>query len=140
MARVTPQQMAEKWSRRTAAATQDYVAGIQRVTEAPGIAAAQKQDKYLAGVQEAVSSGKWADRVSSVPLADWKRLAAEKGAPRIAAGVQGAQSKYQRFAAEFLPFLDGIVAAVEQMDDTTLEARIQRSVEFQRRAAGFRRS
>ena len=140
MARVTPEQMAEKWARRTSAASQDYVAGINRVTEAPGVAAAAKQDKYVAGVQEAAASGKWANRVASVSLADWKRLAADKGAGRIAAGVQGAQTKYQRFAREFLPFLDGIVAEVNAMDDTTLEARIQRSVEYQRKASGFQRS
>ena len=140
MARVTAAEMAEKWVRRTAGASQDYVRGINRVTVAPGVAAAEKSDKYLTGVQQAVAEGKWQQRVASVTLADWKRLAAEKGGPRIAAGVQGASTKYQRFAQEFLPFLDGIVVEVNQMDDSTLEARIQRSVEFQRRAAGFRRS
>ena len=40
MAKVTPQEFAEKWARRTQGATQDYIRGIDRVTEAPGVKAA----------------------------------------------------------------------------------------------------
>lgn len=140
MARVTPQQFAEKWARRTGQATQDYIAGVRGVREAPGQQAAEKADKLLAGVTRSINDGKWQARVSAVTLQSWQDAAVNKGAQRIAAGVQGAQNKMTRFATEVLPYLDNVVAEVKNMPDMTLEDRINRSSEFQRLMSQFRRS
>ncbi len=140
MARVTPQQFAEKWARRTGQATQDYIAGVRGVREAPGQQAAEKADKLLAGVTRAINDGKWQARVSAVSLQSWQDAAVNKGAQRIAAGVQGAQNKMTRFASEVLPYLDNVVSEVKNMPDMTLEDRINRSSEFQRLMSQFRRS
>ncbi len=140
MARVTPQQFAEKWARRTGQATQDYIAGVRGVREAPGQQAAEKADKLLAGVTRSINDGKWQARVSAVSLQSWQDAAVNKGAQRIAAGVQGAQNKMTRFASEVLPYLDNVVAEVKNMPDMTLEDRINRSSEFQRLMSQFRRS
>ncbi len=140
MARVTPQQFAEKWARRTGQATQDYIAGVRGVREAPGQQAAEKADKLLAGVTRSINDGKWQARVSAVSLQAWQDAAVNKGAQRIAAGVQGAQSKMTRFASEVLPYLDNVVSEVKAMPDMTLEDRINRSSEFQRLMSQFRRS
>ncbi len=140
MARVTPQQFAEKWARRTGQATQDYIAGVRGVREAPGQQAAEKADKLLAGVTRSINDGKWQARVSAVSLQSWQDAAVNKGAQRIAAGVQGAQNKMTRFASEVLPYLDNVVSEVKNMPDMTLEDRINRSSEFQRLMSQFRRS
>ena len=140
MARVTPQQFAEKWARRTGQATQDYIAGVRGVREAPGQQAAEKADKLLAGVTRSINDGKWQARVSAVSLQSWQDAAVNKGAQRIAAGVQGAQNKMTRFASEVLPYLDNVVSEVKAMPDMTLEDRINRSSEFQRLMSQFRRS
>jgi len=139
-ARVTPAQFAEKWARRTQGATQDYTAGIDRVTVAPGLAAAEQADLLVSRFLESVTSGKWAERVSAVSLGDWKNAAKTKGAPRIAQGVAGASSKMQDFGRQFLPFLDNIVAQIKAMPKTTLEDRIARSAALQRMASEFRRN
>lgn len=140
MAKVTPAEYAEKWARRTAAATADYTRGVARVTEAPGIAAAAKQDKMLAQLTESILNGTWARRVAGVSLQSWKDSATTKGAPRIAAGVQAAQADMQRFGTELLARIDSVKGTIDQMPDLTLEDRIQRSVAFQRAMAEFKRA
>lgn len=124
--RVTPDQFVEKHARRTKAAVPDYKAGVDRVDEAPGIKAAQKQEKMLAKLTEAVTSGKWADRVSSVTLLEWKAAAKDKGANRISAGVDGAASKVRAFASQVIPELERIKGEVDNMDDLTLEDSLAR--------------
>ena len=69
---ITPEEFAEKHARRLKAAVEDIRAGVERVTESPTAKAAAKQDKMIARLQEAVSSGKWAARLKAVPLEDWK--------------------------------------------------------------------
>jgi hypothetical protein len=89
--KITPQESVQKWQQRTAASTQDYVAGINRVSSAPGEAAARQADVYLANVQAAVN--KWKKNVAAVSLTDWQRAAIDLGAPRIATGVNAATAK-----------------------------------------------
>ena len=139
MAKVTPQEFAEKWARRTQGATQDYIRGIDRVTEAPGVKAAEKAEKLLAELTRVINDGTWQERVSGVSLSSWKASAKDKGAGRISAGVQGAQQDVQRFATELLQAVDSASAEVNAMPDLTLEDRIQKSVAFQRRMAEFKR-
>lgn len=124
--RVTPDEFVEKHARRTIAAIPDYKKGIGNVTEAPGIKAAAKADKMLAKLTEAVSSGKWAARVSSVPLSEWQKQAIDKGAGRINAGVAGASDKVRAFASQLIPELERIKGEVDRMDDLTLQDSIAR--------------
>lgn len=137
MARLTPEELAQKWAQRTSGAAQDYAAGVQRVTQSPGQAAAAKRAKWEAGVRE--SADKWQRRVAAVSLGDWQRKTMEVGAPRFAQGAQANMDKMQAFASEFLPFLDSVTQRVRAMDDTTPEARINRMVAQVRGVAGFRR-
>jgi hypothetical protein len=75
MARPSPQEISEKWSRRMAQAGPDYQAGINRVTEAPGAAAARNVQGYQQGVMDAITNGKWQANVGAVPLEDWRQAA-----------------------------------------------------------------
>lgn len=124
--RVTPDEFVAKHAKRTIAAIPEYKQGIDRVTEAPGVKAAAKADKMLAKLTEAVQSGKWAERVSSVSLSDWKDAAREKGSQRINAGVSGSATKVRAFASQLLPELARIKDEVDNMADLTLEDSIAR--------------
>lgn len=139
MARVTPEQFADKWNRRIKAAVPDIQAGIQRVTTAPGESAAAKADKLLQRVTEAITSGKWAERVRSVTVEDWRRAALNKGIPRIAAGADGAMDKQREFASQLLPYLDRVVSEVKRMPDLTLEDAIARASYVIREMSKFRK-
>lgn len=137
MAKLTPQQFAEKWARRTTGATADYSAGISSVTEAPGEAAARAVDRYQSGIQESIAEGKWQRRVASVPLSTWKDAAITKGAPRIAQGVAQAQTGMAQFAAQLLPAIDAVVQGLPARGD--LESNIARMTAYSRGMAAFRR-
>lgn len=131
MARLTPQEAAAKLVQRASAATGDYQAGVMRVSRAPGEAAAASANRMLAGVQQAVQSGRWANRVRSVSLGEWQRQTSEKGAARYAQGVQAAQGKIEQRMAQLLPMVDSAAAKARSMPADTKEQRIQRSVAFQ---------
>jgi hypothetical protein len=108
--KITPQESVQKWQQRTAASTQDYVAGINRVSSAPGEAAARQADVYLANVQANVN--KWKKNVASVSLTDWQRAAIDLGAPRIATGVNAATEKTLRATERNFQNIDNALAGL----------------------------
>lgn len=135
--RTTPEDATKKWVDRLSGSTAEIQAGVARVTQAPGVAAAAKYQKWLSGLQN--SQEKWRRNVAAVSLADWQQSMTSIGVQRIAQGAQAKQGKYQRFMAEFIPHLERGQQALRAMDDTTLEARIQRAVAMMRHNATFRR-
>lgn len=130
MAKVTPEEYAEKWARRLRGATEDIRRGIDRVDEAPGVAAARNENAMLQNVTEAINSGLWAKRVKAVSLQDWKDAAINKGVGRIPAGVEAAQPKMAEIAVELLQAVDAAAAAANALPKVTLEDSIQRSATF----------
>lgn len=132
MAKVTAQQYADKWGRRLKSATTDIRNGVERVTEAPGVKAARQSDKMLAGIQQAISDGRWQRAVANVTLEDWKSATLEKGIGRIAAGVDSALPKQIQMAEKLLAAVDSVNGQVQNMPDTTLDDRINRMVAFSR--------
>lgn len=139
MAKVNATEFAEKWQRRTSAAVPDYQAGVQRTTTAPGEAAAVKANKMLANVTAAVQSGKWASRTRSVTLEAWKASALNKGAGRIATGVQAATDDVRDFAEKLLSYETALQAKIKAMPDTTLEDSVNRVAEWVRGMSKFQR-
>lgn len=130
--KVNAQQYAEKWARRLSQSTEDIRTGVERVTEAPGIAAARKEDKMLAGITEAVRSGKWARAVAGVSLEEWRTATLDKGIGRISQGVQSAIPKQVEMATRLLSAIETVKNRVDSMPDITLEDRIAKSAAFQR--------
>ncbi len=110
MPRITPQESVTKWQQRTAASTQDYIQGVNRVQMAPGEAAAKQADVYLANVQAAVA--KWKRNVAAVSLSDWQRAAVDVGAGRIASGVNAATEKTLRATERNFMNIDNAMAGL----------------------------
>jgi hypothetical protein len=135
MAKLTSAQWLDKWSRRLQAAGPDITAGVNRVTTAPGIAAAAAAPTMLANITTSVTSGAWAARVSAVPLQQWKDSMNNKGVSRIATGVQQAVNTKGQAVATFLSAVDAAVADANTTPRGGLEANIARSVAFQRSMA-----
>jgi hypothetical protein len=138
MAAKSPAQIAEKWARNLGAAGESIRQGVEAVTEAPGQKAAARSQAYLDGVMRAVSSGKWAENVGKVSLADWKNSMVTKGLGRIAAGATAAKGKMQSFMAEFLPYEQRVVSSLPPRGD--LAQNIERMVAVVRANAEFKRS
>jgi len=135
--KITPSAFADKHARNLKNAVEDIRSGVESVTEAPTAKAAAKQDKMLAGLEEAVRSGKWASRLRSVTLEEWKTKTLQKGLGRIAAGVDAARDKQVDFATQLFAFENRLLADVEKMPDLTLEDSINRATSWIRGMAKF---
>lgn len=124
--------VAKRWADRLGQSTEAYKRGVNGVMQSPTAMAADKADKMVAGVQRAVSTGKFQAACRAVSLESWKQQTAMKGAERLATGARAAESKMTQFLNEFLPALDTIAARVNSMPDDTREQRIAKSSEMQR--------
>ena len=135
--RVTAEEYAEKHARRLKGAVEDIRRGVERVTEAPTAKAADKQDKMIANLQAAVSSGKWARRLRAVTLEEWKDKTLGKGIGRIAAGIDAAHAKQVDFAVQLLAFEETLKVKVDAMSDMTLEDSIAKMTAWARGMSKF---
>lgn len=138
MAKVSPQEYAEKWKRRYSGAGEDFRRGVQKVTQAPGQAAAAAQDRMLSGVTDAVTSGRWGRKVAAVSTADWQKATLDKGVPRMASGAAAAETKMQRIATTLLPAVDAAAAKARSMPKGTIEDSIARAGSFMRDMRNYR--
>lgn len=134
--RVSPSEARQYWQTGMQNAGPKISAGIDRVTTAPGQKAAAKKDKYVAGVT--ASQDLWAQRVAAVDLGTWQTRA-KNGVSRIAEGAQSKGDKYETAANGVFTFMDSVLSRVDSMPDNTLEQRIQKSSEFQRGMAQYKR-
>jgi len=139
MAKVSPEQFAEKHNRRTKAALEDMRSGIQKVSVSPTAKAAAKQEKMRAKLMEAIESGKWASGLKRVSLDEWKEKMLNVGVARVSSGLDANKKKVEEFAAELLPHIEAGQKAIEGMPDVTLEDSISRMTAFIRHMSKFRR-
>lgn len=120
-------QVAQKWSQNLSASTTSIQNGVNAVQTAPGQTAAGRQALMKAKLNAAIDSGKWAARVGSVSLGDWKAAMLNKGVQRVASGAQAAQPKMQAFLTEFLPVAAQVSATVDAMPKNTIEDSVARA-------------
>lgn len=135
---ITPDQFAEKWNRRLKAAVPDIRQGIERLNENPCEKAANAQEKMKARLIEAIDSGKWAARLRSVTLDEWKKAVLQKGLPAISAGADLAVPKVQDFATQLLQYERQAIAEIDRMPTLTLEDSIRKMEAWIRKMAQFR--
>ena len=128
--RVNATEYADKWARRTAAAVPDYTSGIDRVSTAPGVAAAASAERMRAGINEAIDSGRWAANVGSVSLTEWQNAAKTKGSARLADGVNQAKMKVEEIARINLANIERVVDQVRRLPSATFQDRLQRMVQY----------
>lgn len=125
MANLDPATATAKWLRNLSGATQSITDGVNAVTTAPGQAAARQVQVWLSRLQQ--SAQKWQTKVAAVTLQDWQSAMINLGIPRIAAGAQAKQGKYQTFATNFFPYLSQGVSQVKQMPKGSLADSINRA-------------
>ncbi len=138
MSKLTPKEAQEKHAKRLKASVEDIRAGINRVTENPCEKAAAKQEKMKTRLMASIDSGKWADGLRSVPLADWKKKFLDKGVNRISAGIDAAAPKTEAFFSQLFPHIDTLQTQVKAMPDLTIDDSIARMNTFVRGMSKFR--
>lgn len=125
MATTNAAAVAQKWATNTAAAVPSYKAGVASVTTAPGQAAAAAVQSWLNGVQNAAQ--KFANNSAAVSLQAWQQAASTLGAARLPQGVQQAQTKFQNFMSQLLPFTQQLSAQIAAMPKGGLANGIARA-------------
>lgn len=121
MAKINSTEFAEKWARRISAAVSDVQAGVQRVSEAPGVAAARQSKKWVAKMSDPRTHAKWQRNVAAIPLETWKSQMINVGAGRIPAGADAARGKVEAFASQLLAHIDAGLSKIQGMPSVTLE-------------------
>ena len=139
MAHGSAQDVTAKWLSRIQQAGPEMTAGVARVTQSPGAAAAAKRAKWVAALADPHTQDKWARNVSSVSLQQWQAAMNEYGINRVAQGANAKQAKFEAVMAQLLPYIDQGRSQVRAMDDSTFEARLQRSTAMQRWMHAFQR-
>ena len=130
MARLTPEEYADKQARNLKNSLQDIRDGISRVTQAPGLAAVAQQDKMRTKVLESIDSGLWANKTRAVGLQEWQQAALTKGVDRIPAGIDAARDKQVQMAGRLLPIVDAAATKARAMPKVTLQDSIARMTSF----------
>lgn len=135
--RTTPAEFAALWKQRLDASTDRIKAGVEKVTVAPGIAAAKAEDKFRLHIIEAIESGRWAGEVSRVSLADWKTAMLDKGIPRIRAGTTAAVGEMEEFGSALFKHIETGQTAIDTLPSVTLDDNIERMTRFIRHMSTF---
>lgn len=130
--------VASRWSRNLAGATDKIKQGVMAVQTSPTAKAAQAVQRQVDGVIRAMQSGKTAAALNAVSLGDWQNAMSTKGVARIASGAQAAQPKMQAFMTQFLPFLQTGVQQLQSMPRGDLEQNIARATQMMRYTSGFK--
>jgi len=107
MPRVRPN-AAERWARRAAQATPDYVAGVQSPRQSWAQATTAAEASWQAGVQQAISDKRWTRGVQQAGDQRWQAKTVAKGQSRFAEGVSQAQPDYQQGVAPYLQVIESI--------------------------------
>lgn len=131
MPRMSPAELAAKWSQKYGASGEAYKAGVSKVTENPAQQAIAAQDRMVQGFNDAVTSGKWAAGLQKVTLASWKQAATEKGAPAIAAAARVGADKVARAEQIMGPIRDSIVASLPPRGDINQNLERSRQMALQ---------
>ena len=123
-----PADVARKWAQRLGSASDSIRQGVNAVQTNPAERAAARQDAYIAGVQRAVSDGRYARGLRRVTLQSWQEAMLNKGLPRISSGATAAVPKMQAFLEKFLPHQEALKTKLASMPRGDLQQNIARMV------------
>lgn len=84
-----------KWSRRASSAGDEYRLGVSSTTADWAAATVAAAPSYQAGVQEAISAGRYQKGVTGAGTAKWKDRSVVLGPARFSQGVSAAEGAYQ---------------------------------------------
>lgn len=125
----TLQQTVERWTQGAQQGTTRYTEGIQGTTVDVVGRAIAAQPKLLANVQQAITSGHWARRLSEVGTGGWKQAAIAK-AGNYATGIAAGASKYQTAMQTWLPIIQGEAQRVQAMPNATFADSLARMTSY----------
>jgi|TARA_Y100000296_G_scaffold82396_1_gene111446 hypothetical protein len=123
------------WQKNLKGASEKIRRRVERVTEAPGVAAAAAKEKMLAKLIASIEDGTWERHVSNVSLSEWKASITGKGLRNLASGVDAAKGKMEKAMGKILPAVQESQDKIKDMPSITLEDNIARASEHMRNMA-----
>ena len=99
---------ADKWVRRAGQAGNDYKTGVQNPRKNWAEATSEASEAQAAGVQQAISEGRFTKGVQKAGNSKWQRKATSVGATRYGPGVAAAKSDYEAGFAPFASVIQGV--------------------------------
>lgn len=139
MAHGSASDVSQKWLTNLSNATAEMTAGVARVTQAPGQAAAAKKQKWVNALMDTNTQDKWSRNVAAVTLQQWQAAMNNYGINRVSSGAQAKQAKFTNAMASLLPFIDQLQATVRAMPDNTPADREQRMLAMVRGMRTYQR-
>ncbi len=85
----------DKWVRRAGQAAPDYERGVNNPRTSWAEATAAAKDAQAAGIQQAITEGRFEKGVAKAGNAKWQRKAATLGTQRFGTGVAAAKADYE---------------------------------------------
>lgn len=123
----SPDQVAAYWLTGISGATQKISDGVDRVTQAPGMAAAAQADVWAQNV--AASKAKFIANSRRVSLTDWQ-TATKAAIGNVASGAQRKQQKYQSAIGPVLSHVAAGQAKLASMPRGSYAQNVQRMTSF----------
>lgn len=120
----TAQQAATNWSGASGRATTDWNTGIQNTQKDQAALAVAAGARYIAGVQDAYSSGRWAAGLQRRGTSYWKSQS-EKKSPNYSAGYTAGSANYAAAAQKVMAAIATGVANLPPRGD--INQNLQRS-------------
>ena len=129
---LTPGQISDKWAKNAKASIPFIMQGIDSVQTSPMDKAADQQDKMLNNLTASITSGKWANALRGVSLADWKARTKAKIQAGYGAGIDASMNKRQEFDRWLVENLNSVLPAINDMPDLTFEDSVNRVTAYMR--------
>lgn len=109
---------------------QRFVEGVQNTQKDPTALAIAQQNKMLANVTAAITSGRYARGLSRVGKAGWQAATVAKAA-NYAVGIQAGAQKYEQAIGPVLSQIASLQSQIASMPNSTIQDAINRSAAFQ---------
>lgn len=119
MATLSATDVAAKWKQRSAAAAPDYASGVANSDKDPTALAIAAGPRYIANVQAAFNSGKWANGLRRAGKSGWQAAVAAVGETNYSNGVNAAEDKVASAFAPLLAFESGLQSKIAAMPNVT---------------------
>lgn len=108
---------------------QRFVEGVQNTSKDPTSLAIAAQQKMLANVTAAITSGKYARGLSRVGKSGWQQATVAKAA-NYSVGIQAGASKYEAAIGPVLSQIATLQGQLASMPNSTFQDSINRMVAF----------
>ena len=127
----TLEQVISRYQAGASGAQTAFQEGVEGTTVDVVGRAIANQAALVAGFNDAVNSGRWAQSLQRVGTSGWKSATVAK-ASNYATGIAAGMESYRTAMQTWLPRINSAAAAAKAMPGATLEQRIARSAYLQR--------